>query len=129
MRQRGSWKSRRVPLRRLAIGAWVVLLIVVASAVPAAADDVEVHPNWEGMPEVDTVQRILNVTAQGSLVCCVASVLVGGGVLGLGRWFGSMGSGSRAAGLIFGGGGGALIIAISAKMVAWLIAPSATHPA
>ncbi|WP_438803275.1 hypothetical protein [Frankia gtarii] len=103
--------------------------MVAVSALPAAADDVEVHPNWEDMPEVDTIQRILNVTAQGSLVCCMLAVLIGGGVLGLGRLTGSMGSGSRAAGYIFGGGGGALIIAVSAKMVAWLIAPSASHPA
>ncbi len=125
-RSRARW--REVP-RRVAVVCWTGLVMVAVSALPAAADDVEVHPNWEDMPEVDTIQRILNVTAQGSLVCCMLAVLIGGGVLGLGRLTGSMGSGSRAAGYIFGGGGGALIIAVSAKMVAWLIAPSASHPA
>ncbi|MCM3920287.1 hypothetical protein ND748_01105 [Frankia sp. AiPs1] len=104
-------------------------MIVAVTALPAAADDVEVHPSWEGMPEVDKIQRILNVTAQGSLVSSMLAVLIGAGVLGLGRAFGSMGSGSRAASYIFGGGGGALLVAVCAKMVAWLVAPSASQPA
>jgi hypothetical protein len=116
-------------LRRGAVTCTVCVLSVAAATLPATADDVEVHPGWNDMPGVPVIQRVLDVVAQAGLVSSIGAVLVGGGLLGLGRVTGSMGSGSRAGGFIVGGGAGAFVISIGAKLVSWLIAPSAVHSA
>jgi hypothetical protein len=100
-----------------------------ATALPAAADTVEVTPSWDGAPGTEKVQRILNVTAQAGIVCCVLSVIVGGAAIGIGRLLGSGPAGVRGALMIFGGGGGSLVISFAAKIVVWLIGDSPVKPA
>lgn len=125
---RAQRRIRGVAFVRRVLVAWSVCLVTIgAAALPAVAEDVEVHPSWDNMPGVPVIQRVLDVIAQAGLASSVGSLLVGGGMLGLGRITGSMGSGNRAAGYILGGGGGAFVIAVGAKIVTWLIAPSTVH--
>lgn len=94
----------------------------VAAPSPAApGGNFSVTPTWDNAPGTDKIQRILNVTAQAGLTCCVLSVLLGGMALGIGRLVGSTQTGFRAGQLIMGGGGGSLIIVFAAKLVNWMI--------
>ncbi|ORT53053.1 hypothetical protein KBI5_08680 [Frankia sp. KB5] len=113
----------------LSIAAVALPAVAATEPDPNGTDDVEVHPGWNGMPGVHVIQRVLDATAQLGLVSSVGAVLVGGGMLGVGRVTGSMGSGSRAGGYILGGGGGAFVISVGAKLVSWLIAPATVHSA
>lgn len=92
-------------------------------AFPSLADGVTVNPSWGGAPGTDKIQRILNATAQAGLTCCVASIVIGGAALGIGKLMGSTQMGVRAGQLIFGGGGGALVITLATKIVTWLLKP------
>jgi hypothetical protein len=98
------------------------VIVLIVTALPALAqEDVTVDPSWEGAPWVPQVEKILNVTAQLGLACCVLSLLLGGAAMGVGRLVGSYQAGHRGLQLILGGGGGALIIASAASIVRWLI--------
>lgn len=114
------------PLSRALVVLWVEAVVLVARAGTSMADTIEVNPTWDDAPGVDRIQRILNVTAQGSLVCCVLSGVIGGGILGLGKLFGGMQSGGTAAKMIFGGGGGALVVTLAARIIGWLIGDPTT---
>jgi len=98
----------------------VVLMVVTAPAV-LAQEQVPVEPSWEGAPWVPQVQKILNVTAQMALACCVFSLLIGGAALGLGRVMGSYQAGHRGLQLILGGGGGSLVVVSAASIISWLV--------
>lgn len=109
-----------------AVWTFGMLIAEVGSAVaagpsPAPAGEFKVTPTWDNAPGTDKIQRILNVTAQAGLTCCVLSVLLGGMALGIGRLVGSTQTGFRAGQLIMGGGGGSLIIVFAAKLVNWMI--------
>lgn len=130
-RLRAPWGAGRLgrwirPLRRMLVVLWVGAIVIVARAAVSRADSIEVNPTWGDAPGVEKVERILNVTAQTSLVCCVLSGVIGGGILGLGKIFGGLQSGNTAAKMIFGGGGGALIITLSARIIGWLISDPTT---
>jgi hypothetical protein len=91
------------------------------SPTPDAGEPITVDPSWENAPWQPKVQTILNVTAQAALACCVASLLLGGAVMGIGRVTGSYQAGSRGVQLLVGGGGGALVVATAASAVGWLV--------
>ena len=101
-----------------------------AAPVPAAAAEpgatpsnapITVDPSWEGAPWQPKVQTILNVTAKLALACCVFSVLLGAGSLGLSRVFGYQQGGAAGMSLVVRGGGGAIIVASAASLVSWLV--------
>jgi hypothetical protein len=80
-----------------------------------------VTPSWENAPWEPKVQTILNVTAQVAISCCVLGFLIGGATMAVGRVVGSYQAGTRGLTIVLGAGGGALIIASAASVVAWLI--------
>jgi hypothetical protein len=98
-----------------------VVLVVVTAPAAVAQEEVTVEPSWEGAPWVPQVQKILNVTAQMGLACCVFSLLIGGAALGLGRVVGSYQAGQRGLQLILGGGGGSLVVVSAASIISWLV--------
>lgn len=116
---------RLTRVARVLAKAAIITVIVVSLIAPqvAWADPIEVVPSWEEAPWQSKVQTILNVTAQIGLSCCVFSLLAGGAAMGIGKVVGSYQAGHRGLQLILGGGGGALVIASTASIVSWLIAP------
>jgi hypothetical protein len=117
----------RTRLSRSASALFTLALVTVVAVLLAPqavwADPIEVQPSWEQAPWQGKVQTILNVTAQIGLSCCVFSLLAGGAAMGVGKVIGSYQAGHRGLQLILGGGGGALVIASTASIVSWLIAP------
>jgi hypothetical protein len=123
-RPRRPSRPWRTMSRRLAVMAKSVLVAVfvpVLTSPAAVAQEVTVDPSWENAPWVPQVQKILNVTAQMGLACCVLSLLVGGAAMGLGKVAGSYQAGHRGLQLILGGGGGSLVIVSAASIISWLI--------
>lgn len=99
-----------------------VLITVPGSETPAPQlpDPIEVRPSWHDMPGKDKILSLLDVVSQVGLACCIAAVVIGGGIMGLSKLTGAGRGGTLAAGLVLGGGGGTILIMVAPAAVAWL---------
>lgn len=106
---------RRV--RRLVPPAAVTVVIFVASALPAWADEVKVDPTAEGLSFGVKIQKMLNWGGQIALWASLASILAGAGAWGLSKHFGNYGGAHKGMQLVLGGAIGALVVASAGPIV------------
>jgi hypothetical protein len=133
-RRRRLWRAAsriRRPVGTVA-AATVVFLLTAAPAAfaktpapspapaPAPADPIEVRPAWNDVPGQAKIVTLLGTASEIGLACCIAAIVIGGALLGLGRLSGSMQSG-RGSGMALAGGGGALLIVLAPRLVSWMI--------
>lgn len=85
------------------------------------SDAIKLTPGWEGAPWVAKIQQLLNVSAQGALVCCLLAFVLGGGALALGRVLGSNRAGNLGLQFLLGGAAGAVVIISAPSLLSWLI--------
>ena len=125
------WRRGR---RLVAVAGAALLLAVGGSSAPARAattapaapgagagvPGIEVKPGWQDMPGQDKIQKLLDVTSQVGLACCIGSVVIGGAALGVGRATETGQASGRGLAMVLGGGGGAVLILLAPSLIGWL---------
>ncbi|MBL7498724.1 hypothetical protein I6A84_04560 [Frankia sp. CNm7] len=130
-RRRGPAAWWRRGRRALAVAGAAVLAEICLSArravaaTPALAGGggvpgINVNPGWRDMPGKEKIEMFLDVASQVGLACSLASVLIGAAMLGIGRATGNGQASSRGLTMVFGGGGGAVLIPLAPALIGWV---------
>jgi hypothetical protein len=90
----------------------------LAATEAPAPGQIEVTPDWRDLPGKDKITNLLDVASQVGLACCVASLVVGGAVMGISRATGQ--ASGRAPMMVLGGAGGAILIVFAPDLIGWL---------
>jgi hypothetical protein len=91
------------------------MLTLLASA--GVLGQVAVNPSTDGMPGAALFQKLLDWLAQSGLWLALASVILGGGILGLAQHMGSGVQAGKGRMIVLGGIAGGLLIGMAPSLI------------